>query len=54
MTRNSSLTAGLATAALAALLSLQYIGTGAPVEQSAPGYTAGESNDVAAPSPTVP
>lgn len=55
MTRNSSLAASLATAAIAALFSIQYIASGAPVEASAPGFTAGESNDVAAsPSPTAP
>jgi hypothetical protein len=55
MTRNSSLAASLATAAIAALFSIQYIGSAAPVEASAPGFTAGESNDAAgSPSPTAP
>jgi hypothetical protein len=55
MTRNSSLAASLATAAIAVLFSIQYIGSAAPVEVIVTGLTAGESNDAAgSPSPTAP
>jgi hypothetical protein len=68
MTRNSRIAAALFTAAIATLFSVQYIGSGrhaaagfpesadsaAPVEASAPGFTAGESNDAASPLPTAP